>query len=57
MDVKNFVPDGESECRPAAKELPEYLKQKLRARGILKDEPEKSNQVSYELLSIYLLFF
>ncbi|PON81496.1 WW domain containing protein [Trema orientale] len=43
MGEKNSAPDGESERNPAAKELPEYLKQKLRARGILKDEPEKSN--------------
>ncbi|PON37571.1 WW domain containing protein [Parasponia andersonii] len=43
MGEKNSAADGESERNPAAKELPEYLKQKLRARGILKDEPEKSN--------------
>ncbi|XP_019453100.1 PREDICTED: uncharacterized protein LOC109354810 [Lupinus angustifolius] len=30
--------DRVSEHKPAAKELPEYLKQKLRARGILKDD-------------------
>ncbi|KAK7267200.1 hypothetical protein RIF29_19865 [Crotalaria pallida] len=30
--------DRGSEQKPAAKELPEYLKQKLRARGILKDD-------------------
>lgn len=30
--------DGCSEQKPAAKELPEYLKQKLKARGILKDD-------------------
>ncbi|MED6204009.1 hypothetical protein PIB30_005014 [Stylosanthes scabra] len=30
--------DGSSEQKHAAKELPEYLKQKLRARGILKDD-------------------
>lgn len=28
----------EAEQKPATKELPEYLKQKLRARGILKDD-------------------
>ncbi|XP_054818046.1 uncharacterized protein LOC129317708 isoform X1 [Prosopis cineraria] len=35
-DVAN-QPDKGSEQKPATKELPEYLKQKLRARGILKD--------------------
>ncbi|XP_062107547.1 uncharacterized protein LOC133818597 isoform X2 [Humulus lupulus] len=45
MDEKNSVPDGESEHKPAPKELPKYLKQKLRARGILKDEPEKNISV------------
>ncbi|EXC30739.1 Polyglutamine-binding protein 1 [Morus notabilis] len=38
---QNTVPCGESEHKPGAKELPEYLKQRLRARGILKDESGK----------------
>ncbi|KAF4357233.1 hypothetical protein F8388_000638 [Cannabis sativa] len=42
MDEKSSLPDGESEHKPMPKELPKYLKQKLRARGILKDEPEES---------------
>ncbi|KAK7344912.1 hypothetical protein VNO77_15140 [Canavalia gladiata] len=32
------IHDGGSEQKPATKELPEYLKQRLRARGILKDD-------------------
>lgn len=36
-----------SEQKPAAKELPEYLKQRLRARGILGD-----NSCTAELVSI-----
>lgn len=39
--VQNAAPGGESEHNPAAKELPEYLRQRLRARGILKNEPGK----------------
>lgn len=35
----------ETEQNSAAKELPEYLKQKLRARGILKDNTQHSNSV------------
>ncbi|XP_010542115.1 PREDICTED: uncharacterized protein LOC104815412 [Tarenaya hassleriana] len=31
---------GNSDMKSSTKELPEYLKQKLRARGILKDDPE-----------------
>ncbi|XP_048321796.2 uncharacterized protein LOC107431553 isoform X5 [Ziziphus jujuba] len=40
-DEKNPTADRESEHKPTTKELPEYLKQKLRARGILKDESGK----------------
>ncbi|KAL6984305.1 hypothetical protein U1Q18_017684 [Sarracenia purpurea var. burkii] len=35
--------DGELGQKDVAKELPEYLKQKLRARGILKDEAATNN--------------
>lgn len=47
------MPDGES-----PKELPKFLKQKLRARGILKDEPEKNILVSFDdlFLSYQSLF-
>ncbi|KNA09113.1 hypothetical protein SOVF_156490 [Spinacia oleracea] len=34
---------GESHQKHGVKELPEYLKQKLRARGILKNEPAKDD--------------
>lgn len=39
--VQNAAPGEELEHNPAAKELPEYLRQRLRARGILKNEPGK----------------
>lgn len=35
----------EAEQSSASKTLPEYLKQKLRARGILKEDAEHSNSV------------
>uniref|UniRef100_A0A6M2EMP8 Polyglutamine-binding protein 1 n=1 Tax=Populus davidiana TaxID=266767 RepID=A0A6M2EMP8_9ROSI len=35
--------DSESEQKSATKELPEFLKQKLRARGLLKDDSVKSH--------------
>lgn len=37
--------DKGSEQKPAARELPEYLKQKLRARGILKDDTHTKDPV------------
>ncbi|CAK9152024.1 unnamed protein product [Ilex paraguariensis] len=40
---KNTELGGESELKPVAKELPEYLMQKLRARGILKDHSTKED--------------
>ncbi|KAK9091720.1 hypothetical protein Sjap_024897 [Stephania japonica] len=40
-EVGTSVPERESESNVAAKELPEYLKQKLKARGILKDDTTK----------------
>ncbi|XP_021748933.1 uncharacterized protein LOC110714712 isoform X1 [Chenopodium quinoa] len=40
---KNADLAGESQQRHGAKELPEYLKQKLRARGILKNECAKDD--------------
>lgn len=40
---KNVELDGSSEQKHGASELPEYLKQKLRARGILKDGRAKEN--------------
>ncbi|KAF3442194.1 hypothetical protein FNV43_RR16110 [Rhamnella rubrinervis] len=43
MDEKNPEADRKSEHKPATKGLSEYLKQKLRARGILKDNLGKSN--------------
>lgn len=41
---RNTEHGAESGLKPVAKELPEYLKQKLRARGILKDDPKINNQ-------------
>ncbi|KAK9281448.1 hypothetical protein L1049_004350 [Liquidambar formosana] len=38
----------ELEQKPMANELPDYLKQKLRARGILKDETAKGANVNTE---------
>ncbi|KAI4300939.1 hypothetical protein L6164_034265 [Bauhinia variegata] len=38
--------DRGSEQQPAAKELPEYLKQKLRARGILKDDKDAKDSIA-----------
>ncbi|KAJ4706759.1 Polyglutamine-binding protein 1 [Melia azedarach] len=40
MGQSNLAFDRESEQKPVTKELPEYLKQRLRARGILKDGSE-----------------
>lgn len=40
---KNPDLGGESQQHHEAKDLPEFLKQKLRARGILKDEPAKGD--------------
>ncbi|WCJ28696.1 WW domain-containing protein [Euphorbia peplus] len=36
--------DRKPEIKPATKELPEYLKQKLKARGILKEQTENGHQ-------------
>ncbi|XP_038906174.1 uncharacterized protein LOC120092051 isoform X2 [Benincasa hispida] len=41
----------ETEQSSAVKALPEYLKQKLRARGILKEEAEHSNSTSSDAIS------
>ena len=38
-----------------SKELPDYLKQKLKARGILKDDTEKSSPVSTNYASLTYL--
>lgn len=43
MGQRNLKLDSESEQKPVTKELPEYLKQRLRARGILKDTSENSD--------------
>lgn len=53
---------GQAEQQHVAKELPEYLKQKLRARGILRDGREKkdtavTHNVSLTLLHIIFLLF
>ncbi|PRQ45719.1 putative WW domain-containing protein [Rosa chinensis] len=39
----NFEPDKDFEQKPPSKELSEYLKKKLRDRGILKDDSNKDN--------------
>lgn len=39
----------EAEQISAAKALPEYLRQKLRARGILKEDTEHSNSVRTDM--------
>lgn len=55
MDEKNSRADRELEHKPATKGLPEYLKQKLRARGILKDDSAKANSVRPDDESLILL--
>lgn len=40
-----------------SKELPDYLKQKLKARGILKDDTEKGSPVSTNYVSLTYLWF
>lgn len=45
----------ELEQKPMANELPDYLKQKLRARSILKDETAKGANVNTESVSLYIL--
>lgn len=55
IDEKNTIADGESEHRPTTRELPEYLKQKLTARGILKDDSGKSDPVSPDESHILLI--
>lgn len=42
-DYQNL--DGESQNKSAARDLPEYLRQKLRARGILKDNKTHGDPV------------
>ncbi|GAV84416.1 WW domain-containing protein [Cephalotus follicularis] len=45
--------DSESEQKPETKELPEYLKQKLKARGILKDDSGKGGTLRTENASLF----
>ncbi|KAM7271657.1 hypothetical protein ACFE04_030871 [Oxalis oulophora] len=45
MGEKKPDPDSGSGQKPTTNELPEYLKQKLKARGILKDEARKADQL------------
>lgn len=40
---KNSELDKESDHKSVTKELPEYLKQRLRARGILKDDSKNGD--------------
>lgn len=44
-DEKNTELGSESGQKPSSTELPEYLKQRLRARGILRDNLEAENQL------------
>lgn len=46
MGQMNFEPDKDFEQKPPSKELSEYLKKKLRDRGILKDNSNKGDLVS-----------
>ncbi|KAK9080138.1 hypothetical protein SSX86_001813 [Deinandra increscens subsp. villosa] len=41
---------GQSKPKPDTNNLPEFLKQKLRARGILKDEPAKDDTATFDNL-------
>ncbi|KAG6580903.1 Polyglutamine-binding protein 1, partial [Cucurbita argyrosperma subsp. sororia] len=45
----------EAEQSPSAKELPEYLKQKLKARGILKEDAKHSNSANSDAISNQML--
>lgn len=45
----------EAEQNSATKELPEYLKQKLRARGILKEDTRKRNSVRTDMPNFPIL--
>ncbi|KAK6944499.1 WW domain [Dillenia turbinata] len=48
--------DCKLDQKPAAKELPEYLKQKLRARGIIKDDNAKINPIAInDAIHMYVL--
>lgn len=47
----NVELDGESEQKSASSDLPEYLKKKLRARGILKDKQNAGNPSDSENVS------
>lgn len=58
-DEKNTEIGSESGQKPSSAELPEYLKQRLRARGILRDNLEEENRLvsdnaSRPLLSLRL---
>lgn len=53
-DQKNTEPAEESEHKSGASELPEYLKQKLRARGILTDDRAKEDTAKFENVSWFL---
>lgn len=55
MDQKNIESDIELKQKPPVKELPEYLKQKLRDRGILKDDSNNGNIVSSYLANHFPL--
>lgn len=55
--------DSESEQKSATKQLPEFLKQKLKARGLLKDDTVKSHPLrtdnasfSWSLSLLFLSF-
>lgn len=47
----------QSKQNPHNNDLPEFLKQKLRARGILKDEPAKDNSATSDNVRWYHLLF
>lgn len=48
VNLVNPEPDRGSEQKTTAGELPEYLKQKLKARGILKDNEVRGYPVKDE---------
>lgn len=45
--------NSESDEKSETKELPEYLKQKLRARGILKDDTGKGQPATVDNASFF----
>lgn len=55
MGQMNFEPDKDFEQKPPSKELSEYLKKKLRDRGILKDDSNKDDLVSFFSNLIYIV--